>query len=267
MGKRVNFGACPCCGVCNCRDGLGGTPSRVTCCYCGSTCMEVTAASGFLASLLGLKLSSSLAISPPSPDRCLFYSNFDLYATGDYASCNKFYGGFISTDVTPGGGPPCSETQILFERYSLQGLSGDVLIPFDCGGDGVKCWSTFNVIPNTYPVIFVPRPAELDDDGNCAKPWRGFDYTLTVGGTPADPCNPVGSITMHVGPGPCPMHAPAPTASPRQGRRCLFLADRTEQKAGCGGYNCRHNCELGLPAVPGAYCQTCKFFDDDGPYT
>jgi hypothetical protein len=52
----------------------------------------------------------------------------------------------------------------------------------------------------------------------------------------------------------------------RLGRRCLHLADRTERRHGCNGWRCAHRCELGLPAVPGGYCQTCSSFTDDGPF-
>ena len=45
---------------------------------------------------------------------------------------------------------------------------------------------------------------------------------------------------------------------------CEFLQRRTEFKAGCGGWRCLHRCEKGLPAVPGAYCQTCSQYEDSG---
>jgi hypothetical protein len=52
----------------------------------------------------------------------------------------------------------------------------------------------------------------------------------------------------------------------RKGRRCLHLLQRLETKPGCKGWSSKHNCENGLPAVPGRYCQTCSEFEDDGPF-
>lgn len=46
--------------------------------------------------------------------------------------------------------------------------------------------------------------------------------------------------------------------------RCEFLLARSEFKAGCNGWKCRHDCEHKLPAVPGVYCQTCTFYHDSG---
>lgn len=49
--------------------------------------------------------------------------------------------------------------------------------------------------------------------------------------------------------------------------RCLHLTTRLEFKQGCGGMRCRHECDLGLPAVPGVYCQTCGQYEEDaGPW-
>lgn len=45
--------------------------------------------------------------------------------------------------------------------------------------------------------------------------------------------------------------------------RCLHLATRLEFKHGCNGMKCRHECGLGLPAVPGVYCQTCERYEAD----
>ena len=45
--------------------------------------------------------------------------------------------------------------------------------------------------------------------------------------------------------------------------RCEYLLRRTEFKAGCQGMRCKHDCELGLPAVPAAYCQTCESYEAD----
>lgn len=60
-----------------------------------------------------------------------------------------------------------------------------------------------------------------------------------------------------------------PQAEPPQSRykrRCLHLLARTEHRQGCSGWMCKHQCALQLPAVPGAYCQTCDKYEDDGPF-
>lgn len=49
--------------------------------------------------------------------------------------------------------------------------------------------------------------------------------------------------------------------------RCKFLEKRTEFKDGCSGWRCKHDCELGLPAIPGIYCQTCgKYVDSEDAF-
>jgi hypothetical protein len=50
---------------------------------------------------------------------------------------------------------------------------------------------------------------------------------------------------------------PIPVYRPQ---RCRRLLKRTEFKAGCGGWMCRHECEKNFPAVPGDYCQRCPAF-------
>lgn len=53
----------------------------------------------------------------------------------------------------------------------------------------------------------------------------------------------------------------------RHGRRCLELLKRVDMTPGCQtGYNRLHECAKGHAAVPGASCQTCNDFDDDGPF-
>jgi len=49
--------------------------------------------------------------------------------------------------------------------------------------------------------------------------------------------------------------------------RCSNLGSRTEFRAGCNGWLCNHDCNIGLPALPGIYCQTCEFYDADPDYT
>jgi hypothetical protein len=44
---------------------------------------------------------------------------------------------------------------------------------------------------------------------------------------------------------------------------CVYLGKRTEYREGCGGAMCRHACKIGLPAVPGGYCQTCTSYEAD----
>lgn len=51
-----------------------------------------------------------------------------------------------------------------------------------------------------------------------------------------------------VGKRPDPKDAPRPI-------RCEHLGRRTEMRAGCNGWLCRHECAKGLPATPGLYCQ------------
>lgn len=48
--------------------------------------------------------------------------------------------------------------------------------------------------------------------------------------------------------------------------RCSNLGARTEKRAGCNGWLCKHDCSVGLPALPGIYCQTCEFYDADPDY-
>ena len=56
----------------------------------------------------------------------------------------------------------------------------------------------------------------------------------------------------------------APVSIPERPNRCEHLGKREEHKHGCGGWMCRHSCELNLPAVPGGYCQTCDSYEDSG---
>lgn len=56
---------------------------------------------------------------------------------------------------------------------------------------------------------------------------------------------------------------PLPLAHPD---RCLHLGKRTESRAGCNGWKCAHDCELGLKAVPGSACQTCEAYEVDPDY-
>lgn len=49
--------------------------------------------------------------------------------------------------------------------------------------------------------------------------------------------------------------------------RCEHLGKRNDFKAGCNGWQCGHSCDLGLPAVPGIYCQTeCTKYEVDPDY-
>lgn len=49
--------------------------------------------------------------------------------------------------------------------------------------------------------------------------------------------------------------------------RCNFLGKREDFKSGCNGWKCGHGCTLGLPAVPGQYCQTtCQKYEVDPDY-
>ncbi len=45
--------------------------------------------------------------------------------------------------------------------------------------------------------------------------------------------------------------------------KCIHLGKRSEFRAGCGGWMCKHECDLGEPAVPGGYCQTCPKYEAD----
>ena len=56
---------------------------------------------------------------------------------------------------------------------------------------------------------------------------------------------------------------PLPTARPD---RCEHFGGRTEFKPGCNGWRCKGKCDLGLPAVPGKYCQTCEKYEPDPDY-
>lgn len=47
------------------------------------------------------------------------------------------------------------------------------------------------------------------------------------------------------------------TIHPRRELPCLHLGRRIEFREGCGGRMCRHECDKGLPAVPGGLCQWC----------
>ena len=59
------------------------------------------------------------------------------------------------------------------------------------------------------------------------------------------------------------LRKPLPLAHPD---RCLHLGKRTELRAGCNGWKCRHDCEKGLAAVPGLFCQTCESYEADPDY-
>ncbi len=57
---------------------------------------------------------------------------------------------------------------------------------------------------------------------------------------------------------------PKPLPIGRRDNKCEHLGKRTEFKNGCGGWSCKHECDLGLPAVPGGYCQMCNKYEDSG---
>lgn len=46
-------------------------------------------------------------------------------------------------------------------------------------------------------------------------------------------------------------------AKPLRLIRCEHLGRRTELRQGCNGWLCKHDCGLGLTAIPGATCQVC----------
>lgn len=56
---------------------------------------------------------------------------------------------------------------------------------------------------------------------------------------------------------------PLPKCRPN---RCEHFGGRTEFKPGCNGFYCKGKCDLGLPAVPGEYCQTCEKYEPDPDY-
>lgn len=56
---------------------------------------------------------------------------------------------------------------------------------------------------------------------------------------------------------------PLPLAHPD---RCEHLGSRTEFRTGCNGWKSAHGCALGLPAVPGGYCQSCDKYEVDPDY-
>jgi len=48
--------------------------------------------------------------------------------------------------------------------------------------------------------------------------------------------------------------------------RCIHLGSRTEFRAGCGGWKCKHKCDKGHEyAIPGDNCQTCGDYELDSP--
>ncbi len=56
---------------------------------------------------------------------------------------------------------------------------------------------------------------------------------------------------------------PNRSLTPARTANCLHLGKRLEFREGCGGPGCLHECDLGLPAVPGRYCQTCPSYEAD----
>lgn len=119
------------------------------------------------------------------------------------------------------------------------------------------------------------RPCKCDRCYVCWKWFHDADWRVLCGG-PSEILNIPGSVLPH---GPdsiirtgAPVALPSrvisgvATALPVVARpnRCEYLQKRTEFKAGCNGWRCRHTCEKGLPAVPGEYCQTCDQYQDSG---
>jgi hypothetical protein len=87
-------------------------------------------------------------------------------------------------------------------------------------------------------------------------------------GTPYDEAEPppmlMAAIRQAVGPSvKVNLRKPLPLAHPD---RCRHLGKRTELRAGCNGWKCAHDCELGLPAVPGLACQSCEKYEPDPDY-
>jgi hypothetical protein len=99
-----------------------------------------------------------------------------------------------------------------------------------------------------------------------------FEVTNTAGGDSAmglkvewvDCDTPMESLVMSD----FAPEAPAPAARVSlpvaRPKKCPHLGKRTEFRAGCSGWMCGHDCDLGHPAVPGGYCQSCPDYEADG---
>lgn len=102
-----------------------------------------------------------------------------------------------------------------------------------------SCFFPFpqTVVPNSAYVIISESP-----------PLSARGRVASVGG--GAPVSPKGTRPQ-----------PGLIELPVRPQECRHLGRRTEFRSGCGGWSCRHDCDLGLPAVPGGYCQTCPKYE------
>lgn len=120
---------------------------------------------------------------------------------------------------------------------------GKIFFPF--GGLGGKTFSGCSVSSVTFtPVAGSWRQCGQNDDGST------FDPGIGVGRA--------GSAAASASKTELPLARPD---------RCEFLGKRKDFVTGCNGWKCGHGCTLGLPAVPGEYCQkTCQSYAVDEEY-
>ncbi len=130
-----------------------------------------------------------------------------------------------------------------------------VTVFFFCTGDPVG-WCIRGEIPG--------NPTAVTESCNSTFVCDPFSVTLSTSGI---------TFLVEDGGGCVPMAAPrSMSASAKSARgphvrlplarpdRCEHLLKRTEFRSGCSGMKCRHGCDLGLPAVPGVFCQACPSY-------
>lgn len=129
--------------------------------------------------------------------------------------------------------------------------------------DGGATWNAFLTTTCYYDFTGLSvsvSPSATGDYYQCGENEDGSPYDA-----PEGPMAPVmAAIQKAVGPRvKVNARKPLPLAHPD---RCQHLGKRTEKRAGCNGWKCAHDCDKGLPAVPGAYCQSCDSYEADADF-
>jgi len=148
--------------------------------------------------------------------------------------------------------------QVAYPGVCVPGVQYDI-ISFDCrtggtisGDPTVNCISACANNPH-FPSNITIVPSAGATWNQCGQNSDGTTYTGSFSSTA-----PTFMTTA-------PTSAKSLPTIPHPDR-CSNLGARTEKRAGCNGWLCKHDCSVGLPALPGIYCQTCEFYDADPDY-
>jgi hypothetical protein len=157
-----------------------------------------------------------------------------------------------SLDVTQGSGDPATDTPCQFQ----------IIGSFRNNNSNAFCFSGAADKHIDFNITSVNAAGTCDPFvavGETSGAGGGFRVTVTPGPCPAAMGSPVA-----FGAAATP-DRPGKAKPPRRPLRCVHLGTRTEFRTGCGGWTCRHLCNVGHGEVrPGVECQTCPDYDADG---